>query len=390
MTKLEIVVGNSFHVAGDTLTGSLLASCSADISISAARAVLIGRLYIKWRSPHNPPEAACRTDAEFVRLNLLSSVAEQPIVSTNGASFSWPFSIRLPTGLPCSAEFENGSVRFSIEAVLLTRGTFSRNITATAPVSILSADVGAPLPTELSASIARQVVPVTRGSHELLVALPRTAGVFQGQLTMRVMLNNRSFAPNKLVTAVVEQHARLIIQASQSHRDEVRVGTPTSASLLVSEFQVGTAELTVQLPSLSTHVVPNFEMDGHVRVAHALRISCDHVSLCIPLRIVHSFANVSLLATQNQMLPTLPTIWRPRWTLDREATECQACEAAFGLFTRRHHCRACGGVFCATCADDTWRQVLPPVFGYGDDLQRVCARCRNQPGGPAPAPIKMN
>lgn len=27
--------------------------------------------------------------------------------------------------------------------------------------------------------------------------------------------------------------------------------------------------------------------------------------------------------------------------------------------------------------------LLPPIFGFDNEMQRVCVRCRSQPGGPA-------
>jgi hypothetical protein len=41
---------------------------------------------------------------------------------------------------------------------------------------------------------------------------------------------------------------------------------------------------------------------------------------------------------------------RKEWSPDADARECQGCSVAFSMFWRRHHCRSCGGVFCANCA----------------------------------------
>ncbi len=38
----------------------------------------------------------------------------------------------------------------------------------------------------------------------------------------------------------------------------------------------------------------------------------------------------------------------------------------------RHHCRLCGGIFCAACS--ATRQLLPPKFREGTPL-RVCTSC---------------
>ncbi|KAJ9446206.1 hypothetical protein DIPPA_20957 [Diplonema papillatum] len=57
------------------------------------------------------------------------------------------------------------------------------------------------------------------------------------------------------------------------------------------------------------------------------------------------------------------------WVPDREANECMQCWASFTQKKRKHHCRACGRVFCDGCSSQRMRvngHVLP---------QRVCTRC---------------
>lgn len=38
-----------------------------------------------------------------------------------------------------------------------------------------------------------------------------------------------------------------------------------------------------------------------------------------------------------------------------------SCRTEFGVFTRKHHCRACGQIFCDKCA---YKQMLLPQFGF--------------------------
>lgn len=60
--------------------------------------------------------------------------------------------------------------------------------------------------------------------------------------------------------------------------------------------------------------------------------------------------------------------------------DCQLCKERFTLTRRRHHCRACGGVFCSTCSA---RQVLlSPAAMFGGAAN---AGALATPGGPAPA-----
>lgn len=39
------------------------------------------------------------------------------------------------------------------------------------------------------------------------------------------------------------------------------------------------------------------------------------------------------------------------WVDDTMVAKCQSCKNEFGWFNRKHHCRACGGVFCYTCCN---------------------------------------
>lgn len=38
------------------------------------------------------------------------------------------------------------------------------------------------------------------------------------------------------------------------------------------------------------------------------------------------------------------------WQPNKSAKLCQQCEKKFNLKLRRHHCRRCGGIFCAACS----------------------------------------
>jgi len=54
--------------------------------------------------------------------------------------------------------------------------------------------------------------------------------------------------------------------------------------------------------------------------------------------------------------------------------ECGKCKAKFTVTNRRHHCRACGGVFCDGCS--TQRRYVPE--SGSKKLQRICDSCFNQ------------
>lgn len=86
------------------------------------------------------------------------------------------------------------------------------------------------------------------------------------------------------------------------------------------------------------------------------------------------------------------------WVRDESVVECYGCHTRFTLFIRKHHCRACGRVYCYTCCHD-WA-VLPEshdffpkrpntkmgIINYvqkkilysNSELVRVCAGCNKK------------
>lgn len=65
----------------------------------------------------------------------------------------------------------------------------------------------------------------------------------------------------------------------------------------------------------------------------------------------------------------------PIWVPDQLVVACSCCNASFTLFRRRHHCRACGQIFCGECSKFT-RNL--DCWGYNGPV-RVCEACFNQP-----------
>ncbi|RLM80180.1 uncharacterized protein C2845_PM12G18740 [Panicum miliaceum] len=68
-------------------------------------------------------------------------------------------------------------------------------------------------------------------------------------------------------------------------------------------------------------------------------------------------------------LPPKPSMRGATWVVD--ASHCQGCSVQFSLFTRKHHCQRCGGLFCSGCTQQ--RMVLR---GQGDSPVRICDPCK--------------
>jgi len=59
------------------------------------------------------------------------------------------------------------------------------------------------------------------------------------------------------------------------------------------------------------------------------------------------------------------------WQNDADVAQCNNCATPFSLFTRRHHCRACGQIFCFKCL---LRVEIPNYSG----AQLLCIGCEYQ------------
>jgi len=61
------------------------------------------------------------------------------------------------------------------------------------------------------------------------------------------------------------------------------------------------------------------------------------------------------------------TIAKSKWMGDLETSRCLDCGFSFDKIVRRHHCRACGAIFCEPCS--------PEVGIASGTLVRICADC---------------
>jgi hypothetical protein len=71
----------------------------------------------------------------------------------------------------------------------------------------------------------------------------------------------------------------------------------------------------------------------------------------------------------------------PVWLDDSARTKCALCNATFGTFTRKHHCRRCGEIVCDKCSGHTKNVTHPAVKPKAKEAEkqpvRVCDACFN-------------
>lgn len=72
--------------------------------------------------------------------------------------------------------------------------------------------------------------------------------------------------------------------------------------------------------------------------------------------------------------PRRPVVWVPDTTVDN----CKRCKELFGYLNRKHHCRACGHIFCSSCSPhfSSLPSFLPKTLAeYGQGEARLCITC---------------
>jgi hypothetical protein len=59
------------------------------------------------------------------------------------------------------------------------------------------------------------------------------------------------------------------------------------------------------------------------------------------------------------------------WERNSARADCSSCNRKFGVFLRRHHCRSCGKLFCASCT--TYK--ISVASSRTGKSKRACAMC---------------
>lgn len=76
---------------------------------------------------------------------------------------------------------------------------------------------------------------------------------------------------------------------------------------------------------------------------------------------------------------------RPRWQPDAEVTICPICHTQFSIFVRKHHCRKCGRVVCASCSPHRitipYQYIVQPPGMPRPGVQRYSSYLPSSEGG---------
>lgn len=103
-------------------------------------------------------------------------------------------------------------------------------------------------------------------------------------------------------------------------------------------------------------------------VAASIESSSESGSVNMPLdeELIRVEQEWSKLSEEEKRLGSIA----PEWVSDDLAPACMKCAMKFSLTRRRHHCRACGKVFCSTCC---WQKVK--LIHEDSKEDRACNDC---------------
>ncbi|KAJ3173469.1 hypothetical protein HDU88_002555 [Geranomyces variabilis] len=130
----------------------------------------------------------------------------------------------------------------------------------------------------------------------------------------------------------------------------------------------GSSDMSMVRPQTPDNSAGGSNIDGGgvwpagIHSIHALRTDSEQDSTLLQAVPVNPIAGVDD-SVPLSMSP--PSSWQP----DDDAPFCESCDRRFTLFLRRHHCRWCGRVFCASCT--SLRLPLIP----NSPAHRVCRSC---------------
>jgi len=103
---------------------------------------------------------------------------------------------------------------------------------------------------------------------------------------------------------------------------------------------------------------------GQRVAASSARSPPPHESKKAPMKSPAAASPSSTRVSVNRSLPE-------DWEADQDVEFCKSCSKRFSLLNRKHHCRNCGGIYCADC---TKTRSIIKEKNYHSPV-RVCGRC---------------
>jgi len=299
--------------------------------------------------------------------------------------YSFPFSYTLPHSLPGVVSVDGGSfgsgdgfrgeVSYYVEASIDVAG--SHNLRDRQRLIVNEARQGGTVAPAFGES--SKTFLTSRGSLTMKIWLDHNAYFPGSQVLAKLEANNTSTREAAKVEARLVQHVSL--RAHGRTKEETRVVLRDVYPGFQPSFY-GVRFLPMSFPYSLT---PTSSVGRHVSSRYELVYCCAMsgmaTNLLVRLPVDVLAPQFLYAAAPPQGAPPLASApaevsYRPPWQPDSAAATCKLCQAGFGFFSRRHHCRHCGLVVCGACSAKP--PVAIPALGYTEEAVRVCDACYSE------------
>lgn len=125
---------------------------------------------------------------------------------------------------------------------------------------------------------------------------------------------------------------------------------------------------TVDLIDFNTSV--DFEPSDEVQAVEPTLLECDSFTSQNLSKNHSTFPSAENIS--NPQPQSVLGILKPEWIEDSTTSECLRCNITFNFIKRRHHCRACGLIFCANCCSKF------RLLSFLTKAERICLICDDE------------
>lgn len=227
----------------------------------------------------------------------------------------------------------------------------ARRISQTMMSSSVTGTTSSPRPTSPSSTLSSSRVPWPTGHFHNPIPIHDGYGESQSSATNHALeprmgsMNNPDGMPNMAVKA-----------ASSNALDAQTSRLPHSISIAASPQPTASSSSQVvpegQNPPFPVDYPSNMTSSS---VNNPTGFGSPSPQFVAPPRLQSTLSTSTSASTSNMDAPghnhqqNLPGSV-PSWQPDSEATRCPICDVHFTFFCRKHHCRKCGRIICASCS----------------------------------------
>eukprot|EP01119_Soliformovum_irregulare_P000489 TRINITY_DN1033_c0_g1_i1.p1 TRINITY_DN1033_c0_g1~~TRINITY_DN1033_c0_g1_i1.p1 ORF type:complete len:423 (+),score=99.05 TRINITY_DN1033_c0_g1_i1:65-1333(+) len=382
--KIHVSMNHRSYVGGDVIQGVVHLNCLVPFHARGVKVKIKGFERAQWEEWKYRDAGEGQPKERYLHHHKDSKeffCSHVPVYPHEGTvqvgEYHFPFSFQLPPSLPGTfydkgGHWSNGS-GYSAEVVYYCKAVIDVHF---------KHDLHHKCQFIINEKFDRNVQPSFASNHKTFMFTP-------GRLTAKVMLdknvyfpgntviarleaNNTSVKPTNKVTVFVYKHLELRSHGEHwNHRHEVYRQQypgfePSFYGVRWLPFQI---PINLQPSTTTGHMVKChyfFVVECDIPGAVDLNVECN-TAIMAPQWLF----STAPMAPPAVVLP--PDVsFRPPWQPDNQVSSCNSCQKGFSLFKRKHHCRACGKIYCDDCTKKTTKILN---LGYDENPVRVCDGC---------------